>query len=68
MKKLIGIGIGPGDPELLTMKAVRLISEAARVYAPKSKDDGHSLASHVCCLHFWCSHQKVKSWRFLTIW
>ena len=26
--KLYGIGIGPGDPELLTLKAVRLIREA----------------------------------------
>ena len=25
--KLYGIGIGPGDPELLTLKAVRLIRE-----------------------------------------
>ena len=25
---LIGVGVGPGDPELVTVKAARLISEA----------------------------------------
>ena len=25
--KLYGVGVGPGDPELMTLKAVRLIKE-----------------------------------------
>ena len=32
--KLYGIGIGPGDPELLTLKAVRLIREADVIAVP----------------------------------
>lgn len=32
--KLYGLGIGPGDPELLTLKAVRLIKESDVVFVP----------------------------------
>ena len=32
--RLYAIGVGPGDPELLTLKAVRLINEADVIACP----------------------------------
>jgi precorrin-2/cobalt-factor-2 C20-methyltransferase len=34
MKTLIGVGMGPGDPELVTVKAVRVLREAGLVLVP----------------------------------
>ena len=39
-----GIGVGPGDPELLTLKAARVLREAGVVMAPKAKGRGESAA------------------------
>ncbi|MGH9188893.1 MAG: precorrin-2 C(20)-methyltransferase [Acidimicrobiales bacterium] len=32
--RLVGVGVGPGDPELVTARAVRVLREADRVLAP----------------------------------
>ncbi|MCK5505145.1 MAG: precorrin-2 C(20)-methyltransferase [Thermodesulfovibrionia bacterium] len=38
------IGIGPGDPELLTLKAARIIKESKVLCVPKGREEGSSLA------------------------
>lgn len=35
MGKLYGIGVGPGDPELLTLKAHRVLNEADVIFVLK---------------------------------
>jgi precorrin-2/cobalt-factor-2 C20-methyltransferase len=42
--KLFCIGCGPGDPELLTLKAVNLIKDAEVIFVPTSKPDKGSIA------------------------
>ncbi len=48
--RLIGIGVGPGDPELLTLKAVRALNEADWV-AYVANDSGDSLARRIAEVH-----------------
>ncbi|MBI5141238.1 MAG: precorrin-2 C(20)-methyltransferase [Nitrospirae bacterium] len=38
------VGVGPGDPELITRKAVRIIEECPVVCVPKGRDEGKSVA------------------------
>lgn len=38
--KLYGVGVGPGDPELLTIKAVRIIKEADVLAVPGEQKEG----------------------------
>ena len=34
--KLIGIGVGPGDTELLTLKAAKVLESVPVIFSPKS--------------------------------
>ena len=38
------IGVGPGDPELLTLKAARVLREVRCICVPKGREEGSSLA------------------------
>ena len=42
-----GIGVGPGDPELLTVKAIRAIKETDVVIAPKTEKKEGSVALEI---------------------
>ena len=42
--KVVAVGVGPGDPNLLTVKAIRVLQEADVIFAPTPNSTGHSLA------------------------
>ena len=44
--KLYGIGVGPGDPELLTLKALRLLKECPVIGIP-GKNPSESVAFNI---------------------
>lgn len=44
---LYGIGLGPGDPELLTRQAVRLLTEVAWIFYPSESRTGTSFAQRI---------------------
>lgn len=45
--KLYGIGVGPGDSELMTVKAARLVGEADVIITPKTEKKDGSVALHI---------------------
>ncbi len=42
--KLIGIGVGPGDTELITLKAARILETVPVIFSPKSSKEKESIA------------------------
>ena len=44
MATLYGIGVGPGDKELLTVKAVKTIEKCDVIVAPSAEEGGDSIA------------------------
>ncbi len=45
--KLYGIGIGPGDPKLLTLRAKEVLESVGTVFVPKAKDGEASYARSI---------------------
>jgi len=42
--KLIGVGVGPGNPDLLTLKAVKILKQVPVICSPRSAESKPSLA------------------------
>jgi precorrin-2/cobalt-factor-2 C20-methyltransferase len=42
--RFYGIGVGPGDPELLTVKAASILASCSHLFVPKATADGDSVA------------------------
>lgn len=57
--KIYGIGVGPGDPELLTVKAARLIRETPVICAPRASADSESFALSIVAGLVDAGRQKV---------
>jgi precorrin-2/cobalt-factor-2 C20-methyltransferase len=48
---IYGVGVGPGDPELITLKAVRAMRGAKRIVCPAPRDENESLALSIAREH-----------------
>lgn len=56
---LYGVGVGPGDPELLTLKAVRVLTHSPVVFTPQAAGSKDSLALSVARSYIDESHQRL---------
>lgn len=48
---LYGIGVGPGDPELITLKALKVLERAPHIFAATSSKNTYSLALDIVRAH-----------------
>ncbi len=44
---LWGVGVGPGDPELMTLKAARILAEVDWIFCPAESGQGASFAARI---------------------
>ncbi|MBB5345721.1 precorrin-2 C(20)-methyltransferase [Tunturibacter empetritectus] len=55
--KLFGVGLGPGDPELITLKALRIIRQAHVVVYPTAK---HGQSNARCIVSAELTHEQIE--------
>lgn len=48
---LYGIGVGPGDPELITLKALKVLQKVPHIFASCSSKNSYSLALNIVRCH-----------------
>lgn len=58
--RLVGIGVGPGDPELLTLAALREIRDASTIFVPVLAMDQPGRAEAVVRAHLAADDQRVQ--------
>ena len=59
MGKLYGIGVGPGDPELLTLKAYKILQKADVIFCPEKKKGAGSFAFDIIKEHIKDSKARI---------
>ena len=60
---LYGIGVGPGEPDLITLKAAKILNQVDIVFAASSTKNTHSLAVNIAGPHI-PENAEVKMLRF----
>lgn len=58
MAKLFGVGVGPGDPDFITYKALKTIEKCAVIATPQTKQ-GSTLALDIAQIHTDLSDKKI---------
>ncbi|WP_298815413.1 precorrin-2 C(20)-methyltransferase [Chloroflexus sp.] len=56
--ELTVIGLGPGDPELITLKGLRALQAADIIFAPQNRDGDSSIALRIADL--WIDHDRQR--------
>lgn len=64
--RLYGLGVGPGDPELITIKAWKILTAVPVVAVPVAKQDGASLAQEVVQGYLRAEQQLLPLWLPMT--
>ena len=57
--RLFVIGLGPGDPELITLKGLRYLQAASVIFAPRSRESQESVALQIAAPHIDETRQRV---------
>ena len=57
---LYGVGVGPGDPRLLTLRAVEVIRQTPVLCVPRAAASGESLALTIAAEHLTPAHEILR--------